>query len=201
MQGYDYTSEGYYFVTICTKDRVCYFGNVIDQEMYLSEIGKIAEAEWLKTETIRKNVKLDEFVVMPNHVHGIVCIGDNGFRNAPQVWLCDSGIGMVGTLGRDVATQRLYDGVQRHALRRPDGTYHIVRNPKMSQISPKPHSLSTIIRAYKSAVTRCCNKNNHEFQWQSRFYDRIIRDEDELNRIRIYIKNNPMMWNRDWNNL
>jgi hypothetical protein len=78
LKGWDYSWPGYYFVTICTKDRTNFFGSIENEKMYLSEIGEIVENEWLKTEQIRKNVILDKFVVMPNHIHGILVI-DNKY--------------------------------------------------------------------------------------------------------------------------
>ena len=82
LQGYDYGANGCYFVTICTKNREHYFGEIVDGEIQLSEIGKIAKLEWLKTIELRPNMNLllDEFVVMPNHIHCIVCIGDNQYN-------------------------------------------------------------------------------------------------------------------------
>ena len=77
LAGWDYSSDGWYFVTICTKDREGFFGNIENKTMVLNEIGKIVAEEWQKTETIRKNIALDEWVVMPNHVHGIVVIENN----------------------------------------------------------------------------------------------------------------------------
>ncbi len=76
---WDYSSEGAYFITICTKNRTHYFGEIIDSEMHLSEIGKIAEKEWLKTIEMRSdmNLKLGEFIVMPDHFHGIVFFNGN----------------------------------------------------------------------------------------------------------------------------
>ncbi len=76
LKGWDYSNPGLYFVTICTHNRGCFFGDVVDGEMHLSPIGEIVAEEWQKTPTIRPNVMLDEWVVMPNHVHGIVVIGD-----------------------------------------------------------------------------------------------------------------------------
>lgn len=73
-QHWDYTADGYYFVTICTRDRQCFFGDVIDGKMQLSAIGQIVAEEWQKTEQIRSNVQIDAWVVMPNHLHGIVII-------------------------------------------------------------------------------------------------------------------------------
>lgn len=74
LNGWDYSAEGYYFVTVCTRARVCFLGDVIEAEMRLSPIGEIVAEEWLKTQEVRKNVRMDEWIVMPNHVHGIIVI-------------------------------------------------------------------------------------------------------------------------------
>ena len=82
LRGFDYGANGCYFVTICTKNRVQYFGDIVDGEMHLSEIGKIAQSEWTKTQELRPdmNLLIDKFVIMPNHVHCIVIIGDNQYN-------------------------------------------------------------------------------------------------------------------------
>ena len=77
---YDYTQAGAYYVTICTLDRMCLFGDVVNGEMALNEYGRIARDEWIRAGELRPNVKTDAFVVMPNHIHGIVVIGDNDYR-------------------------------------------------------------------------------------------------------------------------
>ncbi len=74
LQNYDYSQNGYYFITICTKDKKCLFGKIENEKMILNELGKIAYKELQKTEEIRKNVKLDKFVIMPNHIHAIIVI-------------------------------------------------------------------------------------------------------------------------------
>jgi len=74
LRGYDYSLPGLYFVTICTKNRVCHFGDVVNGEMNLSPIGDIVADEWQKTPQVRTNVQLDEWIVMPNHLHGIIWI-------------------------------------------------------------------------------------------------------------------------------
>ena len=73
---WDYTSNGYYFVTICTHKRQCFFGNVVSAKMQLSDIGLIITKEWQKTSQIRPSVQLDRWVVMPNHLHGIIIINN-----------------------------------------------------------------------------------------------------------------------------
>ena len=88
-QNWDYRSNGYYFVTICTGDRICFFGEIKSGNMELSDIGLIVANEWQKTPQIRPNVKLDQWVVMPNHLHGIIIIDNNNtpidtfWRNVP----------------------------------------------------------------------------------------------------------------------
>ena len=74
LKNWDYSKSGYYFVTICTKDKKCFFGEIENEKIILNEIGEIAHNEWGETEKIRSNIKLDEFIVMPNHIHGILII-------------------------------------------------------------------------------------------------------------------------------
>src|SRR5919109_4323497 len=81
LKEWDYSSNGYYFVTICTKDRECVFGNIIDGKMELLEIGEIAKQYWLEIPKHFQNVKLDKFVIMPNHVHAIVIIENDKNKN------------------------------------------------------------------------------------------------------------------------
>jgi REP element-mobilizing transposase RayT len=76
LKYWDYTSNGYYFVTICTQDRKCLFGNVADKKMQLSEMGEMVAKEWQNTKQIRPNVEIDEWIVMPNHLHGIIVINN-----------------------------------------------------------------------------------------------------------------------------
>jgi REP element-mobilizing transposase RayT len=74
LKYWDYSSVGFYFAIICTYQKHCYFGEIVEEEMRLNHLGKIVYEEWLKTKEIRKNVDLDEFIIMPNHLHGIVII-------------------------------------------------------------------------------------------------------------------------------
>ncbi len=154
-------------------------------------------------------------VVMPNHIHGILWIDklDNGVKMNVVVndmvhndmVECDDTLGdaMVDALGGvmdDVA------GVETlHATSLQQQQQHhqskSKQNKKMAKISPKRGSLSTVIRSFKSIVTKNSRKINPNFKWQPRFYDRIIRNNNELNRIRNYIVNNPKIWERDRNNM
>lgn len=163
---HDYASPGYYFVTICTKNRVHWFGEVMKGIMVLNELGKIAVREWLRTGELRANVRLDEFVVMPNHFHGIVEILDYaGGRDAPAGRLNISTKYVLG----DAPAGRLYE-----------------KQP-----------LGIIINQFKMMVTKQIRKLNPDFAWQARFHDHILRDNGALERIRAYIRDNPVNWHED----
>lgn len=127
LQGYDYANAGMYFITICTVNRKHYFGDIIDGKMQSNEIGKIAQTEWFKTLEIRPdmNLQLDAFVVMPNHIHGIITIGENEYNN---------GIGN----GRDAM----------HCVSTPTAPEY------KNSFAPQSKNLASIIRGYKSSVTK-----------------------------------------------
>ncbi len=187
LDGWDYSQAGYYFVTICTKNREYFFGYVVgkweEAEMQLSEIGETAVKYWLEIPLHFDNVILDEFVVMPNHVHGVIVID-------------------YGNDGMDIAIHTRRD-VACNVSTRVDCNVHVSgKNIQMSKMSPKPKSLSAIIRSFKSAVTNTINQKYPEnnFAWQTRFHDRVIRNEFELNNVRNYIFNNPGKWHLDRNN-
>ena len=170
LQGYDYGSKGCYFVTICTNNREHYFGEIVNGEMQLSKIGEIAQTEWLKTKELRPdmNLLLDAFIVMPNHFHGIVCIGDNQYN------MCD-------TPCRDAM----------HCVSTEPTTQY------KNNFGAQSKNLASIIRGYKISITTYARKHNIDFEWQERFHDRIIRDDNGLNIVRQYIFNNPKNWNDD----
>jgi REP element-mobilizing transposase RayT len=180
-QKWDYGAAGAYFITICTKNRVHYFGsisiglrNIVDTvetcgvvgthlsqvgtqniaSQRMTEIGKSAQDCWYEIPNHFPFVKLDEFVVMPNHVHGIIWIV--GTENFPSL-----------------------------------------REWKTNQFGPQSCNIPSIVRGYKIGVTKFANAGHIPFAWQPRYYDHVIRDEIELERIRIYIKNNPMKWKED----
>ena len=158
LRGYDYSQPGEYFVTICTGGMVEWFGKVVDGENKRNDIGEITRSLWMKIPEHHQHTMLDEFIVMPNHVHGIIVLCENNH-------------------GRD-AINRVSTGGKTKT-----------HNPMLSC-----DSLSYIIRQYKGRVSFEIHKTQPDFTWQSRFHDRIIRDEKELNAIHEYIVNNPMKW-------
>ena len=156
LYDYDYSGPGAYFITICTLDRICLFGRVVNCDMVLSDIGDLVRQEWVNTESIRPYVTVDRFVVMPDHTHAIVVI------NAVQ----DSDTAATGEKGR--ADNGLMSG-----------------------------GVGEIVGQFKSVVTKRINRLRNSpgaSVWQRNYYERIIRDERELNMVRQYIEQNPVRW-------
>ncbi len=190
MRGFDYASPGSYFVTINTKWMVSWFGDVVGGNMQLSEIGEIVADEWQKTPLIRPTVSLDEWQVMPNHFHGIVVIHESeSAALSGQIPFVDWDRAMVVPGVKSVET----DG--RPSVRN-GGDEHPTKIPTPNQFGPQRGNLGSIVRGFKSACTKRIHAAGYaDFQWQERFWDRIVRDEDELKRIRAYISDNPKRWN------
>ena len=183
LKNYNYAANGYYFVTICTHQKQRFFGDVVNGKMQLSTVGKIAHQYWSEIPQHSKHTYLDEFVIMPNHVHGIIIIDnpDNRDRFIPN----NNVPGRVVPWNNPTTV---------------DGEWDLSQT--MSKLSPKSGTLSVIVRSYKSSVTRWCRQYGDDiFRWQSRFYEIIIREEKSLNNIRRYIINNPQKWTEDRNYL
>ena len=191
LQTYDYADEGAYFVTLCTAHRECLFGEVVNGEMHLSDVGKIVLEEWTQTAIIRPNVELDAFVIMPNHVHGIIVITKRrGDPVGRPDHITQSGHISANETGRGTASP-----LQKTPLNNQIG---IPSRPK----GPPKGSLGAIIGQFKSSVSRRL-KDAPDIPsplWQRNYYEHVIRDEKDLNRIRAYIENNPQMWETDEEN-
>lgn len=193
LKNWNYASSASYFITICTANREHYFGEIIEQKMNLSVLGNIVEQEWIKTIALRPdmNLSLGEFVVMPNHFHGIIFIGENEFngKNATFGHNCDC---YNCCNGRDAM-----HGVSTENHGVPTENHGINTNKTGNKFGPQSKNLASIVRGFKSAVTTWARKNNHAFNWQSRYHDHIIRNTTEYNRIANYILNNPANWQND----
>jgi REP element-mobilizing transposase RayT len=195
---WDYTWNAAYFVTICTKNREHYFGEIVNGAMEFSKTGKMANEYWLKIPEHFPFVKLDEFVVMPNHVHGIIVIDRNNNVQAPKLGASTAKLGYdaqtpklgasTAKLGYDAQTPKLGYDAQTPKL----GVSNKIVSEKW-----KSGSLGVIINQYKRACTIYAKKIHTEFAWQSRFYDHIIRNDESYKRIKNYIINNPKNWNSD----
>jgi len=201
LKSRDYGEAGLYFVTINTKNHQCYFGDVnpepqnvnpepqnVNPELQnvkpepqnvnpepqnlasepqnlasepqnlaalqATTIGRIAQEYWAEIPQHFPFVELGEFVIMPNHVHGIIRI----------------------------KTQQ----ATQHA---PDGN-----EVRTGKFAPQSKNLGSIIRGFKAGVKSYATRNQIEFEWQTRYYDRIIRDDEALFSISRYIRNNPKKW-------
>lgn len=168
LPGYDYSSSGDYFITICTHNRINYFGEISgkgkDAIMHLSQIGEIAKEFILKTPVRYPVSILGEWEVMPNHVHLIISINKTDVK------------------GTEILAE--------HIRNIPDGEKGL--KPLI------PGSVSSIINHYKGDVKKWCNKNDFShFVWQPKFHDHIIRNHVSYNRISNYIGNNIYNWNSD----
>lgn len=220
---WNYGDEGAYFITICTKQREHYFGEIENGQMQLSEIGKTAQNEWLNSMDIRPDMNLDMecFVVMPNHIHGIVvigkneynsvrnenvgvnngCCGDDGCRDAMH------GVSMENNSTKSDAMHGVSTGNDdsvsdaMHGVSTGNNEIEWFREieliPSANHFGPQSKNLASIMRGFKSAVTTNARELNISFGWQTRFHDHVIRDDDEFRRIAFYIEQNPMNWEKD----
>ncbi len=150
---------GAYFVTVCTKDREHYLGEIKNDgngnaEMKLSPIGEMADECWRAIPQHFPNVQIPLWVVMPDHIHGIVIIDDF------------------------VETQN----------------FASLHDNESNKFGPQSKNLASVIRGFKIGVSKFARQNNIPFSWQSRYYDRIIRDSAEMNHIAEYIENNVAEW-------
>jgi putative transposase len=196
LKGWDNTANGWYFVTVCTRGRECLFGKLVDGRMQLSKIGNVALRYWKDIPNHSANAGLDTFVIMPNHMHGIVIIKA---RNGPRKDVDRRDVGCGDVVFRDVACNVTTTTANVGAC--GDGDLGTAGSSGMLSVPPGPESLGAIVRSYKSAVTRWCRMNSYaSFAWQPRFYDRVIRDHAALQNIRRYILDNPAKWELDRNN-
>ncbi|MBC5794668.1 transposase [Sphaerospermopsis sp. LEGE 00249] len=210
LKGYDYSQIGAYFVTICTHHRNCLFGEIVDGEMKLNTNGEVARGCWLSIPRHFQSVELDEFLIMPNHVHGIIIIVNS---EAKQDFSQSFSDGKGEALAKQDFSQSFSDG-KGEAL--ANFNYQQQQNlssqcfaptvPGIKQVKingTKPQSLAAIIQNYKSVSTRRVNRINKaqgNVIWQRNFHEHIIRNEEELKNIRQYIVNNPINWAEDEEN-
>jgi len=171
LKDYDYSQSGAYFITICTQKRECLFGEIVDGEMRLNDAGQMVQTKWDELPKYYTGIDIDEFVIMPNHFHGIILIHDVGAgpRACP-----DKGQTGLGQPRGVAPTMSLPDVVHRFK------------------------SLTTT--RYRQGVTQNGWPPFPGKLWQRNYYEHVIRDEDELLEIREYIANNPKKWAEDENN-
>jgi REP element-mobilizing transposase RayT len=204
LKGYDYSSEGAYYVTIVAQGRECLFGKIVDGEMYLSKYGEIVQKWWDEIPIHFLNVELGAFVIMPNHVHGIIFIIDNrrgevlsprdhpnnniqdeyvDGNNKQGGWINDEG---VKTKNQGGETQNQGMGI----------------NNQGGETPPLPRrTLGQIVAYFKYQSTKEMNRIETENSitkfWQRSYYEHIIRNEKELQQKTDYIMDNPAQWDED----
>jgi putative transposase len=199
----DYTQPGACFITLCVYDREYLFGEIINGKMLLNEYGKIADNCWRKIPDIRSNVNLDEFIVMPNHIHGIIILkpffvgaadpvarisDKKEFRIGTEISELEKSAFLINRATESVAPTE-FQSKDKEKKNRPNG--------------PKPGSVGAIIGQYKSVVTKQINTARNTVGkdvWQRDYYDHIGRNSREIFRIRQYIRNNPLQWELDEEN-
>jgi len=184
LQNYDYTQVGAYFVTINTFQRECLFGEILNGEMMLSDYGKMVEEFWNEIPNHFLHVETDAFTVMPNHIHGIIVIAQT-----------------VSPAGG--AHEGAHEGGAQHAA--PVRPNVAPVRPNVAPVRPNvaPGSLGAIVRSFKSAVTKRINISRSTPSapvWQRNYYEHVIRNESDLQRVRDYIVANPFRWAKDRNN-
>lgn len=177
LKDYDYAQAGAYFVTICAWQRECLFGEIVNGEMVLNDLGRIVVEEWERTPKMRSNVELDVYSIMPNHFHAIISVQDN--------------------VGAHCMRPESVDNDELHA--KTDES----RAHSSAPLRRQSGSIGSIVAGFKSATTKLINiiRNNPGCPvWQRNYYERVVRNENELSRAREYIVNNPMKWELDKEN-
>jgi putative transposase len=179
LQGYDYSQSGAYFVTMVTYGRECLFGQIVDHDMQLNPFGQIVKRAWFDLPDHYPHVALDAFCIMPNHVHAVITLNDD--RRG-------------GSIGKMPVPEKIISSN--------------VPLPDETQTRPyngiKCHPLSEIVRAFKSFSARRINvlrKSQGTPVWQRNYYEHIIRNDDDYQRIYSYIESNIYNWATDNENL
>ncbi|QMW02895.1 transposase [Spirosoma foliorum] len=187
LKGYDYSQAGLYFITICCQDRACLLGEIKNGELQLNDAGKMVEAQWLVLPTRFTHIDLHEFVVMPNHFHGILQITDVG---APLV-----------------VAQKHEEGNAEDMEGQPQGIAPTIAPTIASASTPTPErkTVGDMMDAFKSITTVEYIRGVKGMGWmpfngkvwQRNYYEHIIRNEEAYQNISGYIRDNPSRWDND----
>jgi putative transposase len=189
LKGYDYRQAGAYFVTVCTQDRSFLFGEMVHGEMRLNDAGKMVYDVWNDLPAFYPGVQTDAFIVMPNHIHGIIIL----VGADPRVCPGQPSVG-VGPCAYPDSCPRAYPG-QPQEMGQPQGVAPTMGLPDVV------HRFKTMTtKRYADGVKRLGWEPFRGRLWQRNYYEHIIRNEESLNRIREYILTNPMRWALDHEN-
>jgi putative transposase len=191
LKEYDYAQPGGYYITIVAWQREYLFGEIVNGEMMLSSFGIVASQQWEKLTKRFKNIELGAYMIMPNHMHGIIVISDGrGTAENPKDFDGESTRRALTMDGRGTAEnpKNLDDESTRRA-------------PTTEQFQkPVKGSIPTIVRSYKSAVSYRINlmrRSDGVPVWQRNYYEHVIRNEKDLQNKTEYIQANPLLWEQD----
>ena len=184
LRDYDYSQTGGYFVTICAQDQDCLFGEILSGRLQLNEIGRIVVECWNRIPEHFFCIELDVCVVMPNHIHGIIVLNIEG-ASFPR---------------SSTRTQSNRRGeVPSPTPQNSTGSIPSSSSPNRSGEAPAP-TLGQVVAYFKYQSTKAINQHRDTPGtriWQRNYYDHVIRDDIDLQRIRQYITDNPMQWELD----
>jgi putative transposase len=213
LPGYDYAQAGAYFVTINTHNRECLFGAVVNGEMVLSRFGQVAAEYWGAIPHHFPHVELDAWVVMPNHIHGIVWIVANaGSRPRRGEAFSTAWQGAGSGRPADVAlvgVRAVENASPLQDASMPAGLVGANAAPPLDledadwPRGASARSLGAITGHFKSLTSRRINRMRHApgaRVWQRNYYEHVVRDDRDLERIRAYIAANPLHWAEDEEN-
>jgi putative transposase len=194
LKGYNYAQAGLYFITICCQNRTCLFGEIVDGKMILNDAGMMVEIEWLKLKNRFPNIELHEYVVMPNHFHAILEIVGATLVVAHNETVAQNET--VAPVGVSLVDTQNGDDTQND-----DDT----QNGQPQGIAPTCKTVGNIVGAFQSIVTVEYIRGVKTLGWQPfdgklwqrNYWEHIIRNDDECQRIANYIINNPLNWEND----
>lgn len=189
LPGYRYSRYGAYYVTICVKGRQPVFGRIMAGQMILNKWGRIVDACWRDLPDHYDNIRLGDHIVMPDHVHGVVWIIGS--------WHKTNGSDPAKNMNVPICTSHVRSGLKPDPTTINNGEI-TVNHRDTPESATKNHGLPEIIRGFKTFSSRKINATNsgEPFRWQKSYYDHIVRDTDDLNRICRYIRANPARWGR-----
>jgi putative transposase len=164
----DYAKDGAYFITICTKNRTHFLGECVDAKMTLSTVGAIIQGFWYEIPKYSPHVELGEFIVMPNHIHGVLILSSNEGVETLHRNVCNS----ENEINKNEFFQKI--------------------SPKSGSVSTIIRSYKSVCSKHIHAAFP-----ELSFDWQARFWDNIIETDESFERISNYIFNNPKNWKDD----
>jgi putative transposase len=175
LKSYDYSQQGSYFITLVTQDRLHLFGKIEDGKMMLNSVGKIIEEEWRKTIELRPNIALGEFIIMPDHMHMIITIAEQMEKKEDKEWIHSNPKSPSHTIG---AIIRGFKGASTKKINL------FFNSTGESPFAPTSESPFAPTEFYKNKI------------FQRNYYEHIIRNQNDYNRIEQYILDNPKNWKK-----